>query len=304
MKNYRHIAFTLTELLVVVMIVAVLAAVLFPIFTLARERAAASACIANEKMLGLAFIQYQQDNDQKFPSGNAFATPNGFSKTVAIPGAGWAGQVFKYVKTRSTFTCPDDATVSTLPNWANADGNDLQEVSYAFNSNFARLRSGGVTSAANSVLLFEVQQAMANPTNPGESVSPSGNFDAQSPAQLANWNSANSMQSYGAATVGALGGQCTINQVLPRHGQGSNFVMADAHVVFLLGNVVSAGATAANSTDDQTWDGATANCPAILDAGKSGHGPLQWASGAASGASFHGKSAKTGGALAATFSPK
>ena len=286
------------------MIVAALAAVLFPVFTLAREKAGASACIDNEKMLGLAFMQYLQDNDQKYPSGNALTTPNAFSKAVPIPGAGWAGQVFKYVKTRSTFTCPEDSTVRTLPNWANADGNDLQEVSYAFNSNFARLRSGSVTAPANSVVLFEVQQAMANPTIPGEGVSPSGNLDAQSPAQLANWNSANAMQSYGAATVGALGGQCTINQVLPRHGQGSNFMMADAHVVYLLGNVVSGGATAANSTDDQTWDGAASNCPADLDAGKSGHGPLQWASGAAAGASFHEKSAKTSGAFAATFSPK
>jgi prepilin-type N-terminal cleavage/methylation domain-containing protein len=64
-KSFR--AFTLIELLVVIAIIAILAAILFPVFAQAREKARAIDCISNEKQLGLAFMQYTQDNDEKFP---------------------------------------------------------------------------------------------------------------------------------------------------------------------------------------------------------------------------------------------
>jgi prepilin-type N-terminal cleavage/methylation domain-containing protein/prepilin-type processing-associated H-X9-DG protein len=59
--------FTLIELLVVIAIIAILAAILFPVFAQAREKARAITCISNEKQLGLGFLQYIQDNDEAFP---------------------------------------------------------------------------------------------------------------------------------------------------------------------------------------------------------------------------------------------
>ena len=63
----RNKGFTLIELLVVIAIIAILAAILFPVFQKVRENARKITCLSNEKQLGLAFTQYNQDNDERFP---------------------------------------------------------------------------------------------------------------------------------------------------------------------------------------------------------------------------------------------
>src|SRR5579871_6629432 len=63
----RNHAFTLIELLVVIAIIAILAAILFPVFAQAREKARAITCVSNEKQIGLAFMLYVQDYDETFP---------------------------------------------------------------------------------------------------------------------------------------------------------------------------------------------------------------------------------------------
>src|SRR5919198_613987 len=68
--RYRtRAAFTLIELLVVIAIIAILAAILFPVFARAREQARRSACLSNMKQIGLALGMYMQDYDQTFPPG-------------------------------------------------------------------------------------------------------------------------------------------------------------------------------------------------------------------------------------------
>src|ERR1051326_2554031 len=64
----RH-GFTLIELLVVIAIIAILAAILFPVFARAREQARRSACLSNMKQIGLGLAMYLQDYDQTFPPG-------------------------------------------------------------------------------------------------------------------------------------------------------------------------------------------------------------------------------------------
>jgi prepilin-type N-terminal cleavage/methylation domain-containing protein len=64
MKRY---AFTLIELLVVIAIIAILAAILFPVFTQAREKARQTTCLSNAKQIGLATLMYANDYDERYP---------------------------------------------------------------------------------------------------------------------------------------------------------------------------------------------------------------------------------------------
>lgn len=67
--------FTLIELLVVIAIIAILAAILFPVFAQAREKARQSVCTSNQKQIGLAVLQYVQDYDETFPASNFQSPP-------------------------------------------------------------------------------------------------------------------------------------------------------------------------------------------------------------------------------------
>jgi prepilin-type N-terminal cleavage/methylation domain-containing protein len=104
-------AFTLIELLVVVSIIAILAAILFPVFAQAREKARSAACLSNEKQMALAVQMYLQDYDEQ----NFFdASATGGSRTGAIVPPSqksverWWNILMPYIKNAGVFTCPSD----------------------------------------------------------------------------------------------------------------------------------------------------------------------------------------------------
>jgi len=106
----RHGGFTLIELLVVIAIIAILAAILFPVFAQAREKARSSSCLSNQKQIALAFSMYAQDYDETYaPSFDAN------NLTGAGPGgiAQWEDLVKPYIKSGNVggiLTCPSGAS--------------------------------------------------------------------------------------------------------------------------------------------------------------------------------------------------
>ena len=172
-------AFTLVEILVVIGIIALLAAILFPVFGRARENARRLSCMNNMKQLGLGFQQYLSDNDKRYPGpGNFFdgkAANAAFSGDLGTWAAGgnWVtgepralanpappfayndgekanvegGALFNYVKESKVYYCP-----------SNKDG-EKKRLSYSMNCALAFLGGTRVTAPAEIVLLVDEENA-------------------------------------------------------------------------------------------------------------------------------------------------
>lgn len=111
MANRWRQAFTLIELLVVVAIVAILAAILFPVFAQARESARKTGCVSNIRQLGIAFRLYTADYDETLPpAGYFFRGAQGLTNPDNFGAFRWPWLVFPYVKSMPVFFCPSDAT--------------------------------------------------------------------------------------------------------------------------------------------------------------------------------------------------
>jgi prepilin-type N-terminal cleavage/methylation domain-containing protein len=102
----RKTGFTLIELLVVIAIIAILAAILFPVFGRARENARRSSCTSNMKQIGLGIMQYAQDYDEKFPGNGGYNLPTGETAT-------WDLRIQPYVKSVQVLACPSDTAHPT-----------------------------------------------------------------------------------------------------------------------------------------------------------------------------------------------
>ena len=111
--------FTLIELLVVIAIIAILAAILFPVFAKAREKARQTTCLSNMKQLGLGFMMYAQDYDETMPG---WKIAGGCTANTAW---GWKHVIFPYVKNSQMYLCPSSQwaftpTCTYFTTWANA----------------------------------------------------------------------------------------------------------------------------------------------------------------------------------------
>jgi prepilin-type N-terminal cleavage/methylation domain-containing protein/prepilin-type processing-associated H-X9-DG protein len=106
MKSSRKIGFTLIELLVVIAIIAILAAILFPVFARARENARRASCMSNEKQIGIAVMQYLQDYDERYMHQDEGASYY------------WFDPLQPYIRSEQVFRCPSD---SENPRMARSD---------------------------------------------------------------------------------------------------------------------------------------------------------------------------------------
>ena len=267
MSTSRRSAFTLIELLVVIAIIAILAAILFPVFAKVREKARQTSCTSNEKQIGIGILEYVQDNDENYPAGRLDINTQ--------LGQGWAGKVYPYIKSTQVFKCPDD------PNKA-MEGTDGYHISYAANFNFLRVDPGStgdphtgqslasLNAPAKTVFLCESHGDYARLLDPTES-NGGGVLSATTNGSLngdiyafANYGHGGSM------ATGCLGGvDCSANvhgeggnNFLAKtgvHTDGSNFMMCDGHVKWYRGSQVSGGSNAV-APDCLQGAGAPADC--------------------------------------------
>jgi prepilin-type N-terminal cleavage/methylation domain-containing protein/prepilin-type processing-associated H-X9-DG protein len=130
--------FTLIELLVVIAIIAILAAILFPVFAKAREKARQSSCLSNVKQLALGIMSYCQDYDEKLP-------PRYYRLDPGVAGGpNWCDHLVQpYIKNTQVIQCP-----STIGR------------SYGYNQNYLNWTAiGSIATPAETVLTAEVKKS-------------------------------------------------------------------------------------------------------------------------------------------------
>ncbi len=246
-RSFRR-GFTLIELLVVIAIIAILAAILFPVFQKVRENARRASCQSNMKQLGLAMIQYQQDADETFPAG--LQSNHNWC-------GGWAHSIVPFVKSAGVFKCPDDSYSYNGAPPANTVGWVYSEVSYSINDSLISDGNGGggntaalakLNAPASTVMLCEAF---------GATTDLSGKYndpDYSSGGTLDTGFWGGTPAQFGGYATGTPPGQKislfagTGNGV---HTDGANYLACDGHVKWLRAAQISAGKDAASSTNPQ-----------------------------------------------------
>ncbi|MGV3719949.1 MAG: DUF1559 domain-containing protein [Actinomycetota bacterium] len=211
--NHRR-GFTLIELLVVIAIIAILAAILFPVFARAREAARQSSCLSNTKQMGNAVLMYVQDYDEIYPwmwqgGGGSAWVHIPVNQTASSDYYIWAEWIYPYVKNDGVFQCPSrkftqaQMPFTTFP------------VSYNYNGNATGGLSGAamasIEAPATTVLLYDgwTMDAWWYAQDHASLLSGLPGWNPASPSPVA-WTSGNW-------------------DVVRRHNGGTNVAFADGH---------------------------------------------------------------------------
>jgi prepilin-type N-terminal cleavage/methylation domain-containing protein/prepilin-type processing-associated H-X9-DG protein len=151
-RSTKPSGFTLIELLVVIAIIAILAAILFPVFARARENARRSSCQSNLKQIGLGMLQYSQDYDERTTPNNSLISASGY--TI------WGELIQPYTKSTQILSCPSDSL--SLPFIAGPKVGTSRDIgSYAINY-WYQTSAGGVTEGFHPTSVSLA--ALNNPT--------------------------------------------------------------------------------------------------------------------------------------------
>jgi len=225
--------FTLIELLVVIAIIAILAAILFPVFQRVRENARRSACLSNTKQLSIAFTQYTQDSDERMPNlikgGSGEGISGGWNYYTKFGDATnpaafdmSLGSIYPFIKSKGVYLCPDDS-----PGQAAGD-------SYAASSClFTATQAGTALAPGKSLAVFD---------------NPAGTMllcEEASGLATGTTNDANFLNNQTASVTAVAKG----DNISLRHTGGCNVAFIDGHSKYFLVN--NTGATAASDDDNK-----------------------------------------------------
>jgi prepilin-type N-terminal cleavage/methylation domain-containing protein len=156
-------AFTLIELLVVIAIIAILAAILFPVFQKVRENARRTACISNGSQIGLAVTQYTQDYDEAMPIFQAYNTAASGGDPGQPGHKGVEDELAPYTKAPALFKCPDD---SGGPTTSGKSYHDFYGSSYRFTKACYTVVPGTDPPGLVGSYEDDYYVTLADPTNP------------------------------------------------------------------------------------------------------------------------------------------
>ena len=223
MQRIQH-GFTLIELLVVIAIIAILAAILFPVFARARENARRTSCLSNLKQAGLAVMMYVQDYDERLPFRRIAVDPA--TPDADYPGGKWTPNIFywqqnlyPYVKNKQFYVCPSIGFSAGSPYLGNYGANSFVLTP----ESGAPLAQSQLVAAASTYMLMDAGQYSIHPSQPRVTNGPSGYLP-------------------GTGRLGIAVGSTTANLRDDfqdgRHFHGVNVAFADGHAKWLMSSVL------------------------------------------------------------------
>lgn len=259
--------FTLIELLVVIAIIAILAAILFPVFAQAREKARQTSCLSNLKQIGLGIMMYTQDYDEIYPYSQRY------DPVPQHPwGTNWAIVTQPYAKSYDIYRCPSDGIKDCTATWMGVGISYAANIDADYNGSW--IVKGPMGMGDRVPIWMYPSKSLAGINRPADTIIIAERYNSIARAQLNNTGAGNctgyssglTELSWG-ANIGAAGhlipnGTRPATNPFPtgpngavsaKHAEMSNFVFCDGHVKAM--RPVATNPDPVNRPLENMWDG-------------------------------------------------